>query len=120
MVNIETIKNKPYFDILIDAKEKLLELFGSRLKELILYGSYARNEQGPDSDIDIMALVDMNETVLRSNTYKVADIMTALSLKYDIFISISEETCERYREYLDVLPFYRNIHNEGLVIYYYT
>ena len=34
------------------------QLYGNDLKTVILYGSYARGDFGPDSDIDIMILVD--------------------------------------------------------------
>lgn len=41
------------------------ELYGSRLKEVILYGSYARRDFKPDSDIDIMILVDLSDEEIR-------------------------------------------------------
>ena len=44
-------------------------------------------------------------------------IMTDLSLKHDTVISFTRETNSRYNEYLDVLPFYQNIYNEGIEIY---
>jgi predicted nucleotidyltransferase len=84
---------------------------------LILYGSYARNEQDPESDIDIMILVDENEEILRKYRRKVVDIMTELSLKYDKLISLTREPYSRYYEYLDVLPYFRNIYDEGVEIY---
>jgi uncharacterized protein len=102
---------------LVDVKEEVLKVFGSKLKQLILYGSYARNEQDPESDIDIMALVDDTESTIRKATYPIANIMTQMSLKYDVFVSITEETCHRYNEYRDVLPYFQNIYNEGIEIY---
>ncbi len=117
MKNIETIKDKRFRAILSDVEKEVLKLFGNKLKQLILYGSYARNQQDPESDIDIMILVDENENILRKYNYKIADIMTDLSLKYDTFISLTEETYNRYNEYLDVLPFFSNIYNEGIEIY---
>jgi predicted nucleotidyltransferase len=117
MKNIKTIKDKQFLAILTNVKEEVLKLFGGKLKQLILYGSYARNEQDPESDIDIMILVDENEATLRKYTYKIADIMTDLSLKYDKFISLTEETLSRYNEYLGVLPYFQNIYNEGIDIY---
>ncbi len=117
MKQIDVIKNKQFLGILSDIKEEVLKVFGCKLKQLVLYGSYARNEQDPESDIDIMALVDENESTLRKATYPIATIMTQLSLKYDIFVSITEETCHRYNEYRDVLPYFQNIYNEGIEIY---
>ncbi len=117
MKSIETIKDKRFRAILYDVETEIKKLFGIKLKQLILYGSYARNQQDPESDIDIMILVDENENTLRKYNYKIADIMTHLSLKYDTFISLTEETYSRYNDYLDILPFFRNIYNEGVEIY---
>jgi len=39
-------------------KEGLKEIYGTRLKKLILYGSQARGGAGPDSDIDVAVILD--------------------------------------------------------------
>ena len=117
MKSIETIRDKKLLGVLLDVKEEALKLFGDKLRELILYGSYAREEQDPESDIDIMILVDEDEALLREYGDEIAGIMTNLSLKYDTFVSLAEEMYSRYTEYLDVLPYFRNIYNEGVEIY---
>ena len=116
MKSIETIKDKRFLAILSEVKEEVLKLYGDKLERLILYGSYARNEQEPESDIDIMILVDEDEAALRKYRDKMVDIMTDLSLKYDTFISLTKETVSR-NEYLDVLPYFKNVYNEGIEIY---
>lgn len=117
MKSIETIKDQRLATILYEVKEEVLKLFGDKLEQLILYGSYAREEQDLESDIDIMILLDEREDKLRKYTHEIACIMTDLSLKYDTFISIAEEKYDRYYEYLDVLPYFQNIYNEGVKIY---
>ena len=37
---------------------RLLPIFGDRLRELRLFGSYARGEAHEDSDVDVLVLVD--------------------------------------------------------------
>ena len=37
------------------------QLYGNKLKTVLLYGSYARGDFRADSDIDIMILVDLSE-----------------------------------------------------------
>lgn len=117
MKDIDTITDKRFLTILSEVKDEVLNLFGDKLEQLILFGSCARDEQNPESDIDIMILVDENEAALKTYRESIVDIMTELSLKYDTVISLSRETFGRYNEYLDVLPFYRNIYNEGVEIY---
>ena len=117
MKSLETIKDKRFLAILFDVKEKVIGLFGDKLRQLVLYGSYARDEQDPESDIDIMILVDENEDKLQEYRPGIVEIMTDLSLKYDTLISLSRKTYSHYIEYLDILPYYQNIYNEGIEIY---
>lgn len=100
-----------------EMNENMAELFGDKLRSIILYGSYARKSQNEGSDIDFFIIVDDTEENLRKNQYRIADIMTRLSLNHDILVSITEETYNRYREYSEILPFYRNISKEGVDIY---
>jgi predicted nucleotidyltransferase len=83
----------------------------------ILYGSYARNEQDPESDIDIMILVDDSEDGLRNFRYLIADVMGELTIKYGKLISLAGVTYNRFVDFLEVLPFYKNINEEGIEIY---
>lgn len=49
-------------------------IYGEQLKAVILYGSYARGDFGPDSDIDIMILVDLPDDEIRSRGHTLSDI----------------------------------------------
>ena len=55
---MEQIKDEQMRKILSELSELLHQVYGSRLKAIILYGSVARGTQTKDSDIDIMVLVD--------------------------------------------------------------
>ena len=48
--------------ILDQFRGRLREHFGSRLVGLTLFGSYARGEAGPDSDIDVAVVLDHVES----------------------------------------------------------
>jgi len=100
-----------------EINKNMADLFGDKLKAIILYGSYAQNKQNKESDIDFLVLVDDTEENLRRNRYRIAEIMTKLSITYDILVSITEATYHQYREYSDILPFYSNIRKEGISIY---
>ncbi|MDO8485901.1 MAG: nucleotidyltransferase domain-containing protein [Candidatus Limnocylindrales bacterium] len=39
-------------------RQGLSEIYGKRLRGVFLYGSRARGEQGPDSDVDILIVLD--------------------------------------------------------------
>jgi uncharacterized protein len=52
-------------EIVYDIKRTVKEL--SPGAELILYGSEARGESGPDSDIDVLILVDKESLSFKDN-----------------------------------------------------
>ncbi len=117
MKNLGIIKDKRFLGILAEVKAELLNLFGDKLRQLILYGSYARNDQDLESDIDIMILLDLNDAALRKYNDGIATVMTDLSLKHDRLISLIDESYSRYNKYNDVLPFFQNVNREGIEIY---
>lgn len=103
--------------LFLEIQKSMTALFGSKLRQILLYGSYAKNKQTKDSDIDFFILIDDTEENLRTKKYQIADIMTQLSLTYDVLVSITEETLDRFMEYSEILPFYKNVREEGIVIY---
>lgn len=106
-------RNKLFLEI----NKSMKGLFGSKLKRIILFGSHARSKQEEESDIDFFVLVDDNEENLRKNRYQIADIMAKLSLNFDVLVSITEETYDRFIEYSEIVPFYKKIGKDGIEIY---
>ena len=49
-------------------------IYGNMLKTVILYGSYARGDFSPDSDIDIMILVDLDDNEIRSKGHDLSNL----------------------------------------------
>ncbi|MEA3324520.1 MAG: nucleotidyltransferase domain-containing protein [Euryarchaeota archaeon] len=49
----------PIKDIIKELKSGLEKKYGSQLKSILLFGSYARGEETEDSDIDIAAIPAM-------------------------------------------------------------
>lgn len=106
--------------MLTDAMKKelisgLLNLFSDNITMIILYGSVARNEATPESDIDIAIIMknDMDENVKSKFICWSAD----MDIRYDkVFsiIDIKEENMEKWRK---VLPFYQNVQKEGIVLW---
>lgn len=102
--------------VLNELKQELQELYGERLAYITLYGSQARNEATPDSDIDILVALHGNIEPCAeiSNT---GEIVSKISLHYDTVLSclfISE------KEYLNhISPLLLNIRREGVTLYDY-
>jgi predicted nucleotidyltransferase len=93
----------------------LLDIFGENISKIILYGSFARNEETDESDIDIAVI----------NIYPISedirdafiDWSSEMDLKYDRVFSIIDIEKERFEAWENVLPFYKNVSREGIVLW---
>jgi uncharacterized protein len=92
------------------------EIFKNKLISLILYGSYARGDNEGDSDIDIIAIIDMDKTDLMKFRRTVSNFANKLDLEYDVLISIKLQDKETFEKWKNTLPFFRNIQEEGVII----
>lgn len=95
----------------------MLMLFGSKLKKIILFGSYARNEADNESDIDILLLIDEDKSNLKQYHDCIVDVVVELSIKYKVVLSILEQEYQKYNKYMEFIPFYTNVENEGIELY---
>ncbi len=105
--------------ILEEYVKGLLKIIGKDLKQVILYGSYARGEQdknGEISDIDIMILVDVPEKKIKEIEQKVIDYSYDLDLEHDILLSPIIESVENYNNRIKYMTFYKNIEKEGVLL----
>jgi len=71
----------------------LEKIYGTRLRGVYLYGSAARDELTPESDIDIAVVLDEVEDSFVEHE-RISDLRSDLSLEYDALVSflfVSEE-----------------------------
>ena len=72
--------------ILAELRRRLEELYGPRLVSLILYGSQARGDAEPGSDIDVLVVLEGPVNPFEE-IHRASDIVAGLSLEYDEVIS---------------------------------
>ena len=92
-------------------------LYGSHLKEVILYGSYARGDCREDSDIDIMILVDMDDEEIRRLTETLSNLTYDYNDANDILIMPMTVNITHFNRWLRAYPFYNNVRREGIELY---
>jgi predicted nucleotidyltransferase len=100
-------------DILDTLRREISRVLGDQVESMLLYGSRARGEHRPDSDIDVLVVtrdaVDYGELIRRTS-----DVVSTLSLENDVVISrvfVSKERFEREQS-----PFLLNVRREGVVL----
>jgi predicted nucleotidyltransferase len=93
----------------------LLAIFDDKIRQIILYGSVARNEESAESDIDIAIILEcnLNEKLKDEFVSWTAD----MDLKYNKVFSIIDIEESKMQKWGDILPFYKNIREEGIVLW---
>lgn len=92
------------------------EMFGNRIKKIILYGSYARGDYNKNSDIDIMMLTDLTDEEIIYYSEKIWDFAYDIELENEVIISPLIKNMDKFNYWLEVLPFYMNVQKEGVVL----
>lgn len=95
---------------------QLRKLLGSSLSKVILYGSYARGDNHDFSDVDLMILVKMSDSEIKRIENDVYDIAFEIEIETGIDMSPIIKNEAQYEYWVDTLPFYRNVRDEGVVI----
>lgn len=94
-----------------ELKEGLVRIYGDRLEELYLYGSYARGDARSDSDIDVMIVLNNYESYGKE-TDRTGELASNLSLEYGI--SISRVIMKELQWKKSDTPLLRNIRLDGV------
>lgn len=104
------------YAVLNEAADGLKQVFGEKLKAVILFGSYARGDFNRDSDVDIAVLLDMPREEISGYKRRLIEYSSDLDFKYDILTSFRCIPCDEYERWKNSLPFYLNIEREGVKI----
>ncbi|WP_026884951.1 nucleotidyltransferase domain-containing protein [Clostridium akagii] len=118
MKDISCIRNIKIREMLKKIDNKMVDLFKGKLRNIILYGSYARNENTAESDINFLVLVNEDENKIREHEDAITDIMVDLSLEYSIVISIYTQSVSVYESQIKILPFFMNVQREGINVHF--
>ena len=92
------------------------ETYGADLRSVILYGSYARGDFDDESDIDYTAIVDGDRRELQQKLKSVWARSAELGMENDVVISPTVIPESEYEQYKEILPYYRNIMEEGQLV----
>ncbi len=74
-------------EALRELKRELEALYGERLKGLYLFGSRARGDAEPDSDVDVAVVLDHVDSVFEE-IHRMGGIGSRISLQLDVNVSL--------------------------------
>ena len=103
-------------EIIMSFARKVRRILGKNLKQVILYGSYARGDYTEDSDIDIMVLTTLTDKEIEQIEMEIYDLAFDYLMDYGVDISVVIKNEEQFNYWLGALPFYDNVRKEGMVL----
>jgi len=97
--------------ILKEFRQGVEKSYGERLKNIILYGSWATGKATQDSDIDLAIVLD-GDVAPGKEIDRLINVVTEINLKYDILISVYPVSEKDYTETNS--PLLLNLRREGV------
>ena len=100
---------------LSDMCKKIGEIYEDIIDNIVLYGSYVRGQETPDSDIDIAVFLKLPQTDEQHK--KMIDIVVDYELKLGVTLSVISIEEDNLNEWKSTLPFYKNLLKEGISLW---
>jgi uncharacterized protein len=97
--------------IILEFKTELQALYGSRLSDVILYGSYARGDFDSESDVDLMVVLADEQVDTYREIRRMSELEAHFLIKYGIAFSLLPTSKTRLTT--SAMPIYDEIRSEG-------
>lgn len=98
-------------EVLKEFREEIENLYGKRLKSIILYGSWARGDATEESDIDVLIVLE-GKVIPGKEIDRMIDVITEINLKHSVLISVYPVSEEDYSTINS--PLLINVRREGV------
>ena len=94
--------------------QKVLSIYSDNILSVILYGSVARGDNGDESDIDIALIVDKDDEQQHD---ELLEAIVDINLDHNCLISPALIERSQFEKWSNILPYYKNIKKEGIVLW---
>ena len=98
---------------LSDAASALRRLYGRRLHRLVLYGSHARGEAHPESDVDVLVVLD-GEVDFMVEARRLLDVQIGGLNHHELLLSLMPVPVATFED--DGHPLMMHVHADGVVL----
>lgn len=102
-------------DVLQELVDGILSIMQEKLVRIVLYGSVAKGISTKESDVDVALL--MHGGLDKKTEDALSDMIVDMNLKYDKVFSVIDIDFEKFQKWEQVMPFYRNVSREGVVLW---
>ena len=107
-----------YLNMLLgNYRNAVVKIFKDTPVRLILYGSYARGDYTPDSDVDIMLLVDLVAEEADVYSDALSELGYEYNVNYNIWMMPVVKNLQHFKQWVAAYPFYTNVQKEGVTLY---
>ena len=101
------------------ALEKMIpgmqEIYGDLVDSIILYGSTAHGTRAEDSDVDVA--IPLHAGATKAMRDQMLDLVVDLELECGRVLSVLCIDYDKFAEWKDIIPFYKNIRKDGVVLW---
>lgn len=108
---LKTIDKTTVKALMNELKVGFQATYGDRLKGIYLYGSYARGEADPESDVDVLVVLESYDRY-SAEIGRTSRLISTLCLKYSVSVSRVFVSEVKWRSYDS--PFLRNARSEAI------
>lgn len=95
--------------------KELGNVYGKSLDCVVMYGSYARGDENKESDVDIAIILKDEDNESKHDA--MTDIVVDYELEQGVTLSVVSIAYKEYMTWKNVLPFYKNLCKEGIILW---
>ena len=110
------MRNEHVYKVLTKFAAQTKNLLGNKLDAVILYGSFARDDDAEGSDVDVLVLVNMPSEKIPSIRKSMHDIAFDVGWDSGLLLSVIIENTDIYHTFKDASGFFNNVTKEGVSI----
>lgn len=103
-------------DLLKEYRKAVENVSGGRLVKMVLYGSYARGDFRPESDVDIMILLDEDMEGISAAEKEIYGVTYDFNEAHNMDIMPVVQSNSHFNRWKKADMFYHNVEKEGVAI----
>lgn len=104
-------------DLIRQYVSSIQDIYGKHVRQIILYGSYARGDFHEDSDVDIMVLVDLSDIQIESYSDALAELGFEYNVRHGLWFMPIVKNAGHFEQWRNSYPFYSSVMKEGVLLY---